>query len=615
LLATNVYARYETVDDANLAYDFYNSDIKINEDGTYEQTTEVQITLLRESARNLATKFPIPYNSDNTSVDIIEAKTIFKGKEYPVDKNMIEDKSIGNNRPGFDEYKQIAISFPYSEVGAKIYVKYKEQIKIPTLDNVFFDNYYFGAAEYWKQANFTIDSAIDLQIKTNDPSSKLSVTTEPLQDKPNYFRKGTIKLQSPIYTATTNEVGDSSLSPNLYTYVSISSVDSWKNLGNALAIEYTEILAQPTPKLFKKIARAASAEKNIVDQLNIITSKLNEEVKYFGNWRSRKGRLIPQNLATVAEKKSGDCKDFATVTVKILQELGHQANVALVHRGEGDQDVENTLPCFVFNHAIVRLIAKDGTVFWIDPTNISSMADGIFPDIAGKHALVLDKEQSSYETIPEPLENRAKLLITEVIKQDKTVNLSGNFDGEYAARLTGLELHASKKRIEDFLYSSFVQSNIEEKNKISSTIPDLTDRIVKPTTISLEYKNPDIFFGSNLGFGYNLDPKLAFLNDIRNIDTSANINDLYIGFPRTIEKTTTIEKAKAQNLENLNFTIDTPFMTLSRSCIITGENVEITTKAVIHCPWIKNAEFKSESFKKLQKIIKNDILNNAIILN
>lgn len=615
LFTGNTYARLQTIDDASLVYDQYNVDIKVHKDGTYEQTIEMQITLLREGARSLATKFPISYNSDSTSVELIEAKTIYQGKEYPVDKKMIEDKSIGNDRDGFDDHKQMSISFPYSEVGSTIYVKYKAYVKNPILDNEFFGNYYLGAGSYWKQAKISIDSEIDLQLKANDPFKKLSISTEPSKSNTNYFRKATIALTEPLYTATINEAYGSELNPALFTYASISSMDSWQHWGNAIALGYIEKQNQPLPELFAKIVKSASKETNLTDQLNRITSELNEEVKYFGDWRSRGGKFIPQDLAAVASKKSGDCKDFATITVKILKELGYQANVALVTRGVGVQQAEIILPSNVFNHAMVRAMDKDGRVLWIDPTNMTSMADGVYPDIAGKKVLVLDKEQSSYDSIPEISEDHAKITITETIAPNKIVTSQVELQGECAAMATALELNFSKQYIEDAFYSNLAQNSVEIQNRIASTIPELTSRIVQPINVSVTYKKPDIFFKNNLGYGYNLDPQISVLNTLISADPAMDVNDLYIGHPRTSEKRVVIEKAKAGNLENLNLEMKTPFVSMSRKCVATGDDVEVTLKVTVHTQWIKNSELKSKEFQELQRIIKHEIVNSAIILN
>ena len=60
LFANNSYARFATLQNADTSYDFYNRDISINENGTYEETVEFQITLLREQARSMAAKCSLP---------------------------------------------------------------------------------------------------------------------------------------------------------------------------------------------------------------------------------------------------------------------------------------------------------------------------------------------------------------------------------------------------------------------------------------------------------------------------------------------------------------------------------------------------------------------------
>ena len=66
----------------------------------------------------------IGYNSESSSIELIEAKSIFKEQDYKVTENMIEDKSVASNAPGFDDIKQISISFPMAQIGTKIYLKY-----------------------------------------------------------------------------------------------------------------------------------------------------------------------------------------------------------------------------------------------------------------------------------------------------------------------------------------------------------------------------------------------------------------------------------------------------------------------------------------------------------
>ncbi len=226
LFANNSYARFATLQDADTSYDFYNRDISVNADGTSEETVEFQITLLREQARSIAAKFALPYNGSCESIEIIQAKSILNAKEYPVTENLITDKEIDGNKQGFDDYKQISISFPKNEVGASIYLKYKKRVNEIQLKQEFSTNGYYGYNGLWKKSNINIDSKIALKIKENDPLKSLSIKTEEIKNKPGYFYKAQIQLIKPIINYTINEIAHSRLNSNKATYFSITSFDN-----------------------------------------------------------------------------------------------------------------------------------------------------------------------------------------------------------------------------------------------------------------------------------------------------------------------------------------------------------------------------------------------------
>ncbi|PCJ29533.1 MAG: hypothetical protein COA94_01375 [Rickettsiales bacterium] len=613
------YARMQTLQDAALQYDFYNRDTKIHKDGTHESIVEIQITLLREQAREFVAKYTMGYNSDSSSVQILEAKTIFQGKEYKVTDGMIEDKPVANNRAGFDEIKQIAISFPKPEVGATIYLKYKEITNKVLIDKEFFAKYAFGTGGYWKKSNVTINSEIPLLVELNDPYKKLLLTTENPADKKGYFHKINLKLLSPLINMPINEVAGSALNHKRITYVSLASLDKWSNLGDKLAVKYNEVLEQSLPDVFLDIAKAAEKEgvakkegalekeEDIVARINKITTMLSKKVQYCGDWRSINGRLVPQDLAKVAEKQLGDCKDFSTITVKILRHLGYEAHVALVLRGAGMQAYDEKFPSMSnFNHAILKVISKGGKTYWIDPTNVVSMADGIFPDIAGKSSLVLARGGASYEEIPDVAEAHAKTIIVNAVSLDNVGSSNIQLLGEDAMSLTGARLYASAQHIEDWVFKNFFSVFIPKEARISSSIPNLNSRVVTPITISLGYKNPSMFHKTNIGLAYRLEGGLSLGADMLDMDIKGSVNDLYLGNPRTMQRTTIFKNNKIRNLKELNFNFSSAHLTLARECVIKGEDSIITDKMITHKAWMENSYIKSAEFKKLQDIFREN---------
>jgi len=609
------YARFCTLEDASVKYDFYNRDVTINKDGSSEDIVEFQIELLKEQAIELANKYTIDFNSESSSIEVIEAKSVFEAKDYKVMKNMIENKSVVYNTPGFDDTRQISISFPKAQIGTKIYLKYKERINKVPVDGEFFSDYYFGLYGYWQKASLTFNSAIPLQMKINDPFTKLSIKKEDIKVGENYFYKAQVKLGQPIINGVVNEMRSSSLNPKKLTSISISSLSTWQKLGADLSAKYDEILDQPLPLLFTEIINLAQKEKDPIDQINQVTASLNEKLHYFGDWRSVNGKFIPQNFDDVEKKQSGDCKDFAAVTTKILNSLGFKANIAWVFRGAGYQQEQDILPTLTrFNHVIVKAVDAKGRTYWIDPTNDISMAGELFPDIAGKPTLVLDKDKSVYEKIPEIIEDNAKILVTTIVEQNNTVFTTIKFFGQEAMDLTGLALYRSKENIEDFIYNEFALHDIASANRITSDIPELKSRIVKPLTISINYIDPRMFAKTNLGSAYQLEANLNFLERLSNVDIKEDVNDLYLGFPRTLERKTIFKNIKIQNPQNLNLHLINPYVSLLRQCYIESDDSVVMEKAQVHKSWVENEALKTQDFEEIQKNLQESIRDTLVVL-
>lgn len=623
-IVSTAYARFATKEDAYLNVEMYNVDYNINKDGTYTYIIEQKLELVKEHARNIAAKYTLHYNGDAQKLDIIEAKTIFEGKEYKVDKTMIEDKPVSNNQMGFDSAHQVAVSFPKPEIGAVIYIKYKVYTHDVPIKNHFALFEEIGRYGYWKDANINISSQIPLKIKTSDPFNLLhekSETTRVLyNDKTHHVLfKAHIRLLKPFTNDTMSELSKSDLNPAKKTRIYISSFDNWEQPGNELARDYDPILKQPLPAIFKEIADIASKEKTSVDQINKVTTLLNEKIQYLGDWRTRKGRLIANDLVVVASKQAGDCKDFATVTTAILNHMGYKANVALVHRGEGSiVDLSAMLPSISpYNHLIVKAIDKHEATYWIDPTNLVSMADGIFPDIAGKPSLVLEKDNSTLTVVPNIDENSDKEEVTHTLLHQDNVT-EGTVDmklyGIIASILTGAELHDSKKLIQDKLYYIALGSGVEYSARTGSKIPDLTSRVVVPISFTLNYRKENMAYKTNFGAAYYVSGFSGAISDIIEIDPDMDEHDIYLDNPSIIEYTNIFKDTKVKNIEKFNTKIKTSWISIERKAYVKNKDSIVHYRTIVHKPWITNEELKSDEFKKLKNFIERDMQKTLIVI-
>ncbi len=240
----------------------------------------------------------------------------------------------------------------------------------------------------WNSSHRTIASKLPLYIEVNDPDNVLQIT----QEHKNGLYNFDIKLKKPICRTGAEASETGIINSHKYTWVTISSLKTWNEYAKALAQKFDEVINQPLPELFLSIVETARLEKNEVAQLNLITSLVNEKIRYMGYWTSVKGQFIPRDLSLTASTQEGDCKDFTAVTAAILKEIGkYKVQPVLVSRGEGELSLAQNIPDSSFyNHVFLKITNKEGKIYWIDPTNQISMAQGIFPDIADKIILILD---------------------------------------------------------------------------------------------------------------------------------------------------------------------------------------------------------------------------------
>ena len=615
LISFNVEARWASVEEAVIKQDIYNLDITVDKDGAYKQTIESQFEILKEAGREEAAHYTVYYNADSEKVQILEAKAVYQGKEYKIDKKFIEDKPLASVGYGFDQTHQILLAFPKVEVGAKIYLKYsKATLKAP-LDNFFDILLDFGYREWTTNANINIKSAIALHMLINDPEKALKIT----RDREDNFHNIEIILTKPLYKEVVNESKNSIFDEKMATYVSISSIKKWEDLSMLISKQnYNKFYKQDLPNTYLEIMQEALKGQSEIEQINIVTSRLNDKIQYMSDARSINGRFMPRDLEQTSKSQLGDCKDFSAATLAILNKMGYKVQFVLVMRGEGSF-YPITLPELrAFNHVIVKVTGKDGKIYWIDPTNVQSMADGILPDIAGKPVLVLDNEQPIYEKTPQVDYSHAQFihkLIIERIGDNKIIE-KGNvtLKNEEAVPLIGIELYSSKESISDMVFSSLSGTNLSDNNERNITLPDLRSRIVKDLSIDYSYVQENKLFKTNLGEAFKLGYNKLGLSNYIHIPQDA-VSDIYIGNPYSFKRQTIFKNIDVKNADALDVEINNKWLSLARKLSFKNGDLTIDETIIVKQSLIPNSDLKTPEFLNLKKELEQNYRDVSIVFN
>jgi hypothetical protein len=207
----SAHGRWAAFEDANTETLFENEEYTIDENGAEDGLVELKFRILKEEGRNEAANYTMTYNENNEEIKISEAKTTLNGVEYTVTANLIEDKPLASAPNGFDQKRQVLISFPYAEVGAEIYLKFSYKRKKSILDKFYNTRVYFGRGSYYHSHIIKLHSKLPLHIQANDPGHFLHIE----QSKDEALHHLTITLAKPLYKGVVSEPENSVLNPRL----------------------------------------------------------------------------------------------------------------------------------------------------------------------------------------------------------------------------------------------------------------------------------------------------------------------------------------------------------------------------------------------------------------
>ena len=378
LFVLHAEARWAEPSEATATTNFSHYKIKVRKDGSSTIVTETQTEILKDSARDSEGLWRFTYDSSTSKLKIIEAKTINKDGTFEVPKNDREDKPLASRGAGFDVINQVTIGFPRVNVGSKLYLKTEETESRATIPGYFF---MLRALMYRSYQNLTLDieSEIPLELNTFDPEGFFKTEKS--------AKKIHLELKRPYYKSVVEEP-DEITDPSKFVWLAISSAKNWSDFPKATLDAYEKDLTSDLPASYKKIAEKAKVKTTPTDQINTVTSEVASQMRYVGEWKELEGLWHPRSLETITQSGFGDCKDFSLSTAAILRTLGYDSHIAWVMRRREFQQGPLDDKVLNVNHAIVRA-EKDGQVYWIDPTNITSQAQTIYDDIANRRTYVL----------------------------------------------------------------------------------------------------------------------------------------------------------------------------------------------------------------------------------
>jgi len=615
LIGNQSQARFATDKDLSYVIEFEHLEIHIDKDGFSKMVSEVQLKILNDQGRNQVGISRLNYDSNSTELRLLEAKTINDDKETKVSSSQIQLQDVPGSPVGFDQMKEMVIVFPQVQVGSRIYYKLEEKTQ-----EIAEEKLWSIMGEYHNRAidNFKADitSELPLFAKVNDPDHKFSYSTTSKDGK--FFMH--LELLKPVRSVIQDE-HLSFTDPNRTLHWLVSTREHWSNLAPNRIADIGKLIQEPLPKAFAEIKDKAAKVSDHVEQLNLLTSLLADRLRYFGDWRQRRGGYLPRSLKEIADTGYGDCKDFALVLTAMSRALGFDANMAWIRRNihPGMDPAEYPASLQIFNHAVARV--QDGNrVYWLDGTNPTSRAQGIPFDIADRNAFVLKAPDGFLDRTPArlPVDRQMTYDLTYQIHWQKNQPEETNVEGHIqlqneAANDYFAGLYLRPQASQDYNWILFLAGS----SKIldwSTTSNDLRQRIpAADFSVPFKFKLDNVLSRTSAGEGFDL-PYTEDIFQLSVLNVRDRAGDVFLGAPYLAERKALIKDVKVTGEQSLNCEIQSPWLDISRKVRKSKEGVEVVDRVQSKVVKILLNELVTPTYEHFQRQIGNCFRNATLVL-
>ncbi|MEQ8245548.1 transglutaminase domain-containing protein [Fulvivirga sp.] len=486
-------------------------DIKISGDSLVVSSKHLKETLHLGNKSNVYAKDGI-YSSSFYQNQSISARTLIPEKrKFKVIKVTEFKESFDKSSSVFyDDGKSINFIFPAVQPGAHTILEYEQKIKDPKFIGSFLFQNYLPIVH--SKFTVTVDKGVDIRLDIiNNEDNLVQKKTEDLSNRIKYTfecnNADKLKIEDdapPIrFTAPHIAAIVQKFEANGSTHQVLSSADdlfSWYStfIKGLKSGNYENI-----KKVLNEIIDPNDEE---LEKVKKIFHWVQNNVKYIAFEDGMRG-LIPHNAEYVCDKRYGDCKDMASITVNMLNEAGIDAHFTWIGTRDIPYKYSEYPSPMVDNHMIATYI-NDGKYYYLDATSQYSSYKLPSSMIQGKEALIaLDENNYEIQTVP-------------VIDKSLNVKNDSSFYSLKDGSIVGLGkmtisgfpkvfnsynmIKSSKKGLDDFMTQFMGRGN----NKFfldDYQIANLDD-LEQPIEVNYKFRVEDYYrkIGSKIYFNMNL---------------------------------------------------------------------------------------------------------------
>ncbi len=275
------------------------------------------------------------------------------------------------------------------------------------------------------------------------------------------------------------------------------------------------------------------------------------------------GGYKPNPPNEVMEQRFGDCKDKSVLFATILNHLDIEAYPTLVNTTLKQVLPELTPSSKLFDHCIVKVVDKKGTILWFDPTLTDqggTYANTYLPDY--RYGLVLDQNMSTLDTITDFRNNMIETFKTFTLEKDgkgAELEVRTHYHEGEADFMRSIFRNNSKDLIAKELMSHYT----ENYGKIHSLAPPtIEDDTLKNEFLLLERYKLDSIWSQSTENPENINLTIFPTGLISNLSMPTQLERLTpyaLSYPLVRKEHIKIKLADAIRIQPENFTLNSDY--------------------------------------------------------
>jgi transglutaminase-like putative cysteine protease len=321
----------------------------IQPDGSYTETREQTIKVLKSDALEYVKDSSIGYSTSIQKVEVLEAYTLKPdGRRVPVPKSNYQVQTNGGHGEGapvFSDRTSMTVVFPELAVGDTTVFKYRLTGSQPMFDGQFSEVETFPRETYYGQVDLRFDAPAQLPVKSEAWRME-RVRDEVVGDRRlSHWRFQNRQPLLPDQSASAFRFEDQ---PGLV----YSTFAGYGDIALAYGAR-AKPKAAVTPRIRKLADEIAGTRKEPRDIAKAMYEWVSTQITYAGNCIGL-GAVVPHDLDFVLDNRMGDCKDHATLLQALLTAKGIPATQALIN-SSSLYDLPRTPAVAMVNHVITYL--------------------------------------------------------------------------------------------------------------------------------------------------------------------------------------------------------------------------------------------------------------------